>query len=106
MMGILDRQNRLKLDILKSLARSQRALAGIVEVIAPVVASSIQGTSSDYEAASDLMTQQILAHLGSLSNYQQALAQKLCGIDIRQVKNGRPGKPWLAPTSHFLRNAE
>jgi poly-gamma-glutamate capsule biosynthesis protein CapA/YwtB (metallophosphatase superfamily) len=105
-MGILDGQNRLKLDILQSLARSQRALAEIVEVIAPVVASSVHGTSSDHEALEELTTQQILAYLGSLSAYQHALAQKLSGIDIRQVKNGRPGKPWLAPTSHFLRNAE
>jgi hypothetical protein len=105
-MGILDRQNRLKLDILQSLARSQRALAEIVEVIAPVVASSIQGTTSDHEPSSDIMTQQILAHLGSLSNYQHSLAQRFSGIDIRQVRNGMPGKPWLAPTPHFLRRTE
>jgi hypothetical protein len=105
-MGILDRQNKLKLDILQSLARSQRALAEIVEVIAPLVASSVQGTTSDHQVSLDLMSQQILANLGSLSHYQHALAQKLSSIEIRQVKNGKPGKPWLAPTSHILRNAE
>jgi hypothetical protein len=105
-MSVLETQNKLKLDILQSLARSQRALAEIVEVIAPVVASSIHGTSSDHEASSEFMAKQILAHLGSLNNYQHALAQKLSGINIRQVKNGRPGKIWLAPTPHFLRSTE
>jgi hypothetical protein len=106
MMSILRSQNELKLDILQSIARSQRALAEIVETIAPVVASSVQWTSLGYEASSDHMAQQILTNLGSLSSYQNAIARKLSGIAIRHVKYGSPGKPWLAPAPHFLRSKE
>ncbi|MEX2460143.1 MAG: hypothetical protein WD469_02370 [Paenibacillaceae bacterium] len=106
MMSVLHRQNELKLDILRSLARSQRALAEIVEIIAPVMAASVHGTSSAHQAGSDHLAQQILAHMGSLSEYQHALAQKLSGIEIRQVKKGRPCQPWLAPSPYFLRSAK
>ncbi|QGQ94929.1 hypothetical protein EHS13_08575 [Paenibacillus psychroresistens] len=103
-MNGLHRQNELKLDILHSLARSQRALAEMVETIAPVMTASLQSANSSLRAASsDQVTKQILTHIESLSRYQHALAQKLSGIDVRQVKLGRPGKPYLAPTPPELR---
>jgi hypothetical protein len=98
----LQRQNELKLDILHSLARSQRALAEIVETIAPVMTATFINNSSSQAVSTDQVAKQILAHIGNLSRYQQALAQKLSGIDIRHVKYGKPGKPWLAPPPRFL----
>jgi hypothetical protein len=85
-MSQIMRQNELKLDILQSLARSQRALAHILETLSPDV----------------VITEQTARHLliliESLSKYQQAIASKLSALSIRQVKNSKPGKPWIAQT--------
>jgi hypothetical protein len=78
------RQNELKLDMLHSLARSQRALADILETISPMARSSEQ------------TAEHLLSLIEALNHYQRALASKLCILPIRQVKIGKPGKPWFA----------
>jgi hypothetical protein len=83
-MSHLMRQNELKLDILHSLARSQRALADILGTIPPMAISSEQ------------TAEQLLSLIEALNNNQHALASKLCLLPIRQVKKSKPGKPWLA----------
>jgi hypothetical protein len=83
-MSHLMRQNELKLDILHSLARSQRAMADILNTIPPMAISSEQ------------TAEQLLSLIEALNNHQLALAPKLCLLPVRQVKKSKPGKPWLA----------
>ncbi|WP_028547593.1 hypothetical protein [Paenibacillus sp. UNC451MF] len=78
-----DIQLKLKLHILKSLARSQRALAVIMESMAEVVEGS-------HYVAKGLVEQ-----IESISNYQRQIAVKMIGLKIRRKKRGKPVKPWL-----------
>jgi hypothetical protein len=78
-----DRENELKLDILGSLARSQRALADMLEGVAAL-------TGESPEAADQLRRQ-----VEVLVRCQTVLAEKICGIRISRIVRGRPGKLWL-----------
>jgi len=80
----MDKQNEIKLDILQSLARSQRALSTIIESIADV-------TKLSSKAAEGL-----LENIQEISQYQKVLAVKLAGIHLRELKKGGlPARPWL-----------
>lgn len=81
----LDEQDRVKLHILNSLARSQRALARMMESMADVVGQS--------EPAAQKLVEQIDA----ISRYQREVAVKMIGVKIRRRKTGAPGRPWLCP---------
>jgi len=76
----------IKLDILYSLARSQRALASMLEHITEM--GSLTDTASD-ELARELV---------SMSAYQQSLANHLLQIKLRTIKYGSPTSPWLNKT--------
>ncbi|MDF2927543.1 MAG: hypothetical protein K0R57_6457 [Paenibacillaceae bacterium] len=80
-----ERENELKLDILASLARSQRALAGMLEDVSAL-------TSESAEAADSLRRQ-----LKVLVKCQIVLAEKICGIRLSQAVRGKPGKIWFHP---------
>lgn len=79
------RENELKLDILESLAKSQRALARMIEAMADV-----SGDVSGFSAA-------LRGNISILSRYQKVLAEKIVGIRVADVQRGRPGKIWLHP---------
>lgn len=79
-----ERENLLKLDILQSLARSQSALADMLETLA------LQ-TGVDLETARTLQR-----HAEVMVRYQQALGEKIGGIRINRLVNGIPGRVWLA----------
>lgn len=89
-----EEENRTKLHILNSLARSQRALARIIESVADMsegAASSGRSGPSDPGETAD----QIVVQLEAISRYQRQLTEKLTGIRIRKFQRGTPGKPWL-----------
>jgi len=79
-----DETNRAKLHILNSLARSQRALAKIIEIMAD---------TAEYTKAGQTLIDQIDA----ISRYQRQIAGKMIGIRFRRKTFGRPGKPWIHP---------
>lgn len=81
-----EEENKVKLHILHSLARSQRALARMIESVADVIEGS--------EAAARKLSEQIEA----ISRYQRQIAVKMTGVRIRRLRRlrrGIPGKPWL-----------
>ncbi|KEQ26320.1 hypothetical protein [Paenibacillus tyrfis] len=79
-----EEENKVKLHILHSLARSQRALARMIESMADVVEGS-------EEAA-----RRLSVHVETISRYQRQLAMKMAGVRIRRrLRRGIPGKPWL-----------
>lgn len=79
-----EREIEIKLDILSSLARSQRALADMLEGIAAL-------TLDSPEAAERLRRQ-----VEVLVRHQTVLAEKLYGIRISRIVKGKPGKVWLS----------
>ncbi|NOU96521.1 hypothetical protein GC093_25360 [Paenibacillus sp. LMG 31456] len=82
-----EEENRTKLHILNSLARSQRALARIIESMADMTESSASsGTAAD----------KLVEQLEAISRYQRQLTEKISGIRIRKFRRGTPGKPWLS----------
>ncbi|TVY11840.1 hypothetical protein [Paenibacillus cremeus] len=81
-----EQENRTKLHILNSLARSQRALARIMESIADVV----EGTEPT--------AQKLAEHIEAISKYQRQLSSKMMGIRLRRKTYGRVTmKPWIHP---------
>ena len=80
----MNKQNEIKLDILQSLARSQRALATIIESIADISKSAPKAAEG------------LLENIQEISRYQKVLAVKLAGIHLYEAKKGgTPAKPWL-----------
>ncbi|MFD0678896.1 MULTISPECIES: hypothetical protein [unclassified Paenibacillus] len=82
-----EEENRTKLHILNSLARSQRALARIIESMADMAErSASSGTAAD----------KLVEQLEAISRYQRQLTEKISGIRIRKFRRGVPGEPWLS----------
>jgi hypothetical protein len=84
-MSWLERQREMKLDILESLARSQRAMARIIET----VADADTGASGD-----DKTERRLIKSIEAISGYQQAIMEKMLGITIGEVKRSAPSAPW------------
>lgn len=78
-----EEEARLKLHILHSLARSQRALAVMIESMA-----DIAGRSSS-------VARGLAEQIEAISKYQRAIAVKMIGVKIRRKRRGKPGLPWL-----------
>ncbi|WJH32484.1 hypothetical protein N6H14_19120 [Paenibacillus sp. CC-CFT747] len=77
------RENRIKLDILESLAESQKALARILT------------SAADCSAASDPLAVHIRDNLDAISRCQRQLAVHFFGLTFRKRRRSRPGKLWL-----------
>lgn len=73
----------IKLDMLKAIARSQTALAKIVEAVADAPMSDMTDSG---EIARSLMV---------LAKFQQSLTEKLLIMKLHSPRTGKPGKPWL-----------
>lgn len=78
-----EKEAEIRLDILSSLARSQRALADMLEGIAAL-------TLESPEAA-----RQVRRQAETLVRHQAVLAEKLLGIRIPRLIRGKPGRLWL-----------
>lgn len=76
-------QNELKLDILQSLARSQKAIAAMIESTASVM---------DY---STMSAEDIIKYCERIVDYQKIVAEKMLGLRVNEVKTTAPGSPWL-----------
>lgn len=70
--------------MISSIARSQQALAGILENIA------------DISAHSDVTARVLAENIRLLTDYQSVMAQMLTGIPLNRSKTGVPKPPWLA----------
>lgn len=79
------KETELKLDILQSLARCQRALASILETMA------VCG-NEDEQAAITLRK-----HAETIERYQLAIAEKIIGIPFHPWRASKPGPVWLHP---------
>lgn len=84
MRGLVERENELRLDILESLAKSQRALASII------------GNMADVSGGSKEHAEGLLKHIQTLVQVQEVLAGRILGIKLRRVVKGKPGPVWLA----------
>ncbi|WP_438448237.1 hypothetical protein [Gorillibacterium sp. sgz5001074] len=80
-----DRETELKLELLESLVRSQKALTAMLEHSA----AASQGRPAASASA------EMERHMRTLVRCQQALAQMMSGIRIPNVRKGKPGKLWI-----------
>lgn len=87
-MGWLERQREMKLDILESLARSQRAMARIIESAADAGAGGVaDGGASGSE-------EPLRKSIEAIAQYQLAIMEKMLGIRIGEVNSSPPSAPW------------
>jgi hypothetical protein len=82
-MNTLEREQTVKLHLLTSLARSQRALTRMIESCADVC-----------EGSED-MSRRVAEHIRVIADYQQQLTEKITSIRILHLRKGPPGKPWM-----------
>ncbi|PYI52134.1 hypothetical protein [Paenibacillus flagellatus] len=80
------RRNELMLDMLESLARSQRAIAKMIESVADV--------SDD----SPNFAKQLAGNLQTIGRYQRAVLERLTGIRLTRVGRSDGAKPWVNRT--------
>lgn len=83
-MSYFHKENEIKLDILHSLSRSQRALAVIMEGLAE-------------HAANKETVENLIQHMDVLAKYQIALSAKIANMELRMVYRTQPLKPWINP---------
>ncbi|WP_055109173.1 hypothetical protein [Paenibacillus ihumii] len=72
-----------KLRLIDSIAKSQMAMARILDSLADV---------SDHSAET---ARHLTQNIQALTKYQQAIAETVCGITLHQVYYGTPSKPWI-----------
>ncbi|MEK8131272.1 hypothetical protein WMW72_25525 [Paenibacillus filicis] len=118
-MSWAEKENKAKLHMLNSLARSQRALTRMLESMAGLTEyGGAEGDGQQAEetstsraegegrpsaaAAKDLaggahapLAREWLAQLEALGRYQRAMAERLGLIRIRKLRSGVPAAPWL-----------
>jgi hypothetical protein len=82
-MSIWHREAEIRLDLLTSLSRSQKALAVMLEHLAVM--------SGETEPSSEGMALQ----LASMVRFQQQLARRITASPIHEIKSGIPMNPWL-----------
>jgi len=85
-MNLLHRENELRLSILEAVARSQQALASIIESVAAAREVGMIGANSEQTAR----------ELEALARYQLVLAEKILSLKLRHIRTGEPGQPWLS----------
>lgn len=83
MMSVIGSVEASKLRLIDSIAKSQTAMARILDSLADV---------SDHSAEA---ARHLAQNIQTLTRYQQAIAETVCGITLHQVHNGTPSKPWI-----------
>lgn len=76
-------ERQIKLHLLESLARSQRALSAILEQI------------GELGAVMPELPKAVLRNMELIAKYQGLLAEKATGMRLRAVHAGKPQTPWL-----------
>jgi hypothetical protein len=80
-----ERESLIKLDLLQSLARSQRALARMLE------------QAADAGDETEQVGEEFRRNLAAIGRLQAALAEAMGLIRIRRIRKGAPGPVWLHP---------
>ncbi|EXX85491.1 hypothetical protein BG52_08360, partial [Paenibacillus darwinianus] len=75
-----DDERLVRLDLIASVAQSQRALARVLDTIA------------DVSVVSPAAARSIADNIRLLSGLQQSMAAAVTGIRFREIRTGRPGK--------------
>lgn len=83
MIARIDRENEAKISMIFSIARSQEALASILESIAEVTAHS------------EVTARKLAENVRLLLNHQSVMAEMLTGISFNRSKVGIPAPPWI-----------
>ncbi|WNS43381.1 hypothetical protein [Paenibacillus sp. MMS20-IR301] len=83
MSGGLLSEHAVKLEMIRSIARSQAALAAILESIAEVTGQS------------ELTARKLSDNVRILSEYQSTMCRMISGISLHEPKQGVPAAPWL-----------
>ena len=78
------REHEARVAMISSIARSQEALAGILENIAEV------------SAHSDVTSRKLAENIRHLTGYQSVMTEMLTGVRLNRTKRGCPSSPWLA----------
>lgn len=86
MSGGLLSEHAVKLEMIRSIARSQAALAAILESIAEITGQS------------ELTARKLSDNIRILSQYQSAMCRMMSGISLHRPKRGIPAAPWLNKT--------
>ncbi|MBC8080101.1 MAG: hypothetical protein H7X86_07135 [Gorillibacterium sp.] len=81
---VKNRENRIKLDMLCSIARSERALARLLEQAA--ACGAVTGTEQEG----------LMRRLAAISRCQTGLLNFLSGIELRHRQRSAPGPVWLS----------
>ena len=77
-------ERAVKLEMIRSIARSQAALATILESIAELTGHS------------ELTARKLCDNVRVLSQYQSAMCRMMSGISLHRHKTGTPAAPWLS----------
>lgn len=72
-----------KQDLIRAIARSQTAMARILESLADV-------STESRETATHLAQ-----NIATLTEYQRTMAQAVCGVSLHRVYFGTPTSPWI-----------
>ncbi|WP_379130575.1 hypothetical protein [Paenibacillus sp. sgz500958] len=77
-------ERAVKLEMIRSIARSQAALATILESIAELTEHS------------EVTARKLSDNVRILSEYQSAMCRMMSGISLHRQKTGVPAAPWLS----------
>ena len=79
-----DRENRIKLDLLRSIARSERALSRLLEQTADLGEAAVLHEQSD-----------LTGRLAAIARCHAGLLYYVSGVSLRHPRRGAPGAVWL-----------
>ncbi|HEY4391818.1 MAG TPA: hypothetical protein VGN02_10780 [Paenibacillus sp.] len=87
----LHAREKAKISIIESIARSQMALARILDSMADV-------------AHSDRTAHHLAENVKTLVEYQQAIARSISGLTLHIVHYGTPSSPWITDSCYAVAN--
>lgn len=82
-MSSLGKERESRIELIRSIALSQRAVARILNSIA------------DVSEASPGMAKCMRDNLSSITALQLTMADMVSGVRIRRLRHGQPSSPWL-----------
>jgi len=86
-MSRLNAEWEAKLSMLRAIARSQEAMARMLE------------SAADVTAAGEPSAAVLREHVRVLTGLQAAMARSVAGVSWRPPKQGVPARPWLKKTA-------
>ncbi|MBW7458496.1 hypothetical protein ACFOLF_27735 [Paenibacillus sepulcri] len=82
-MSLLQKEWEARLELIRSIANSQQAIARILDSVAGI---------SEYSPG---MAKSISENMRSLTAMQMSIAETVGLVRLRRPKQGKPGRPWL-----------